>query len=102
VQVRYIHLGPNPGPGAKFVAFLVLALATALILAVVILAFSLFIVAVPAMLVAGGLYYLYRRFMPRRGADSSAHDGIIEGEFRHIDPDAQRIPPQDPSQQQQP
>lgn len=91
-QVRFIHLGGTPGPGTRFVAFLILALVLAMIVAIAILALGLFIVVTPVVLVAGVAYYLFRKIVPRSAPRQSATGmEIIEGEFRVVDPDAPAI-----------
>ena len=91
-QVRFIHLGGTPGPGARFVAFLILALVLAMVVAIGILALGLFIVVTPVVLVAGVAYYLFRKIVPRPAPrQSTTGADIIEGEFRVVDPNAPTI-----------
>jgi membrane protein implicated in regulation of membrane protease activity len=74
------------------VAFLILALVLAMIVAIAILALGLFIVVTPVVLVAGVAYYLFRKIVPRSAPRQSATGmEIIEGEFRVVDPDAPAI-----------
>jgi hypothetical protein len=97
VQVRYIHLGGRPGPGARFLVFLFLVLVLGLIAAIAILALGLFVVVAPVLLAAGFAYYLFRKIVPRPPPSApSVEAEIIEGEFHVVDPDAPSLSP--PSQ----
>ena len=94
-QVRFIHIG-NPGPGARLIAFLILAAVMALLIAIGVLAVGVFLIVAPFVLLAGLAYYAFRKLVPRAESPRGTHHpDIIEGEFHVVDPDAVRIPQAD-------
>jgi hypothetical protein len=81
-------------PLARVFLFLIVLLVLAALFAVAILAIGLFLIVAPVLVAAALALYLFRRIVgPRPPPSRPTRDGIIEGDFRVVNPDAPRIPP---------
>lgn len=78
MQQFYFYQGRIP----RWKIFLGAGLALALLLGLAVLALGVFLLALPAVMVAAALAYLFGG----RGAKQPAPDGIIEAEYREIPP----------------
>lgn len=97
-QIRYVQFHRRLSPWEKFYVFLVVLLAFGVFTASIILALGLLVILAPVVAGLALALYVLRIFMRRRPPPPSrpSGDGIIEGEFRVIDPDAPRISPRAP------
>ena len=93
-QFQFIHIG-NPSPGAKLVAFLVLVLVLAILVAIGVLAIGMFLIVAPFVVLGGLALYVFRALVPRAPSRRPHDPNIIEGEYRVVDPDAVRIAQRD-------
>jgi hypothetical protein len=95
-QVRFVHLGGPISPLGRFFLFLFLLLVLTLVIAIAILAIGLFVIIAPVLIALALALYVFRKIVgPRPPPSRPNTDGVIEGEFRVIDPDAPRIPTRD-------
>jgi hypothetical protein len=79
-QIRFVEI-------PRWVAILAGVLAVAFAIALLLLSITVFLVLLPVIAVASGLYYLFG--WRRRGADMRGSESveIIEGEYRVIEPE---------------
>lgn len=78
-QIRFVQI-------PRWLAILAGVLAIAFAIALLLLSITVFLVLLPVIAVAGGLYYLFggrRRADMRRSGDTE----IIEGEYRVVEPE---------------
>jgi hypothetical protein len=81
-QVRFLQI---PRWLAAIVGLLAIAFAVALFL----LSLTIFLLLLPALVVAGALYYFFG--LPRTARKGAADTRVIDAEYRVIEPDAKAI-----------
>jgi Flp pilus assembly protein TadB len=82
-QVRFIQMGGRLGPLGWLVLILTIAAALALVAAVTVVAFSVFMIVAPVLIVLALGFNLYRLLLRRRRRAQGPD--IIDGEYRVID-----------------
>ncbi|HEY7457445.1 MAG TPA: hypothetical protein VH765_01705 [Xanthobacteraceae bacterium] len=77
-RVRFLQI-------PRWLALVVGALAIAFAIALFLLSLTVFLLVLPALAVAGALYYLFG--LPRKGRRTRDDVEVIEGEYRVIEPE---------------
>jgi hypothetical protein len=86
-QMRFIHVGRPLRPVDWVIIFLILALITGVVIAIVVVALGIFLFLAPVLAVLGlGYYFLWRMRLRAAMRKWRSESSVVEGEFRVVDP----------------